>query len=382
MEQYNTNPNQGISNTNPKPISTSNTPNQASTSSSNSSITSNSAISTSATKLETNTISDTNLYSCSITCCIRRKPGLVGIPGQDPAERVYKIGASLDPRTRGNLKGISGDLELKFMPEVIGVSPNDPTFRRSVEEYWASIGRPVPPDESYLKAHEQGIKFEIRFNVVGAARKERMNRLERVKDKMELLDKFLLEKSDNGFSAQLQSDSVSDYLLLNYALKYSKVANSYEDINKSPKIEFYIFEKAVSITNHLSLIDLRAKAMTLYKDLEGNSRKIDAVLLMFNEDLNKFETQVDKLLRIDELYNTAPIENMKTFVKFAEDKTWETKYLIKSAIADNKLRTLANSTAIYYEDILIGSTLEDAVLFLNTDLKGISIKENLNKTTK
>ena len=139
---------------------------------------------------------DSTKYLCTIQCAIRRRPGLVGLPGQDPAERVYKIGASLDNRTKGNLKGISGELELKFMPEIVGLSSNDPQFRRAVEEYWSSIGKPVPADEPYLKDYEKGIKINIAFHVVGEPRKERFNKLVTVEEKIEWLNKALVLKVD------------------------------------------------------------------------------------------------------------------------------------------------------------------------------------------
>lgn len=332
-------------------------------------------------------VADNKSYLCTVQCAIRRKPNLIGLPGQDPAERIYRIGASLDGRTKGNLKGISGELEIKFMPEVVGISANDPGFRRAIEEYWSSIGKAVPADEPFLRDHEKGIKLSLEFRVIGKAKKEQFDAILKVEEKMETLNKWLVttvgKETNNPLPvAVLDHDSISDYLLLNYCLKYSKVANSFEDIDKSPKIDFYIFEKAVSVKNQLSVIDLRQKAMSLYQDLDGNDRKIDAILLMFEEDLSNFDNQVDKLLRIDELYNAAPLDNMKKFVAYAQDEAWETKYLVKLAIKLNKLRNPVNTNAIYYGDVLIGTSLEDSVLFLNNDVKGKEIKTVLLKETQ
>ena len=331
------------------------------------------------TSVATPSKQDTNKYICTIQCAIRRRPGLVALPGQDPAERVYKIGASLDARTRGNLKGISGDLEAKFMPELVGVSINAPEFRKSVEVYWSSISRPVPADEPFLKDYEKGIPINIKFTVVGQARKERIDNTIKVEEKIELLNKYLLtstNKEDNTPLAILDFDSLSDYLLLSYALKYSRVANSYEDIDKSAKIEFYVFEKAVSVKNQLTMIELRAEAMSLYQVLQGNEKQIDAVLLLFDIDINQYDNITDKLLKVDELYNESPAK-MKTFVDYLKDEKWETKYLIAKAINLNKLRKPTNTTAIYYGDALLGTSVDEAVLFLLNDEKGKTIYTSL-----
>ena len=73
---------------------------------------------------------------------------------------------------------------------------------------------------------------------------------------------------------------------------------------------------------------------------------------------------------------------METLVTFAKDTEWETKYLINLSIKLNKLKNPTNTTAIYYNDIMLGITLEDAVLYLNNDVKGISIKDALTRETK
>jgi hypothetical protein len=325
---------------------------------------------------------DSSKHLCTIQCAIRRRPGLVALPGQDPAERVYKIGASLDNRTKGNLKGISGDLELKFMPEIVGLSANDPQFRRAVEEYWSSIGRPVPADEPFLKDHEKGIKINIQFHILGEARKQKFAKLLKVEEKIEQLNIWLVTKNaSDEYIATLDFDSVSDYLLLTYSLKYSKVANTFEDVDKSPKIEFYIFEKEVSVKNQLSAIELRKSALRAYQDLEENQKQVDAVLLLFEKNPNDFDNLIDKLLAIDELYNESPAK-MKIFVDYVGDSNWELKALVRKAITTNKLRTPVNSTAVYHGDTLLGVTLEEAVLFLKNEEKGKAIYANLLKETE
>lgn len=323
-------------------------------------------------------VDTTTKFLCTIQCAIRRKPGLVGLPGQDPAERVYKIGASLDNRTKGNLKGISGDLELKFMPEIVGLSANDAGFRRAVEEYWSSIGKAVPADEPFLKDYEKGIKIYISFHVVGEPRKERFNKLLTVEEKVEWLNKALVVKSGEEYAATLDFDSISDFLLLNYCLRYPKVANSFADVDKSPKIEFYIFEKEVAVQSQLSAIELRKNAIRAYQQLESNPKQIDAVLLLFDVNPKDYDNSIDKLLRIDELYNESP-SKMKQFVDYVADTNWEIKANIRKGITTNKLRTPANSTAIYHGEVLLGTSLEEAVLFLSNEEKGKTIYANLLK---
>lgn len=319
------------------------------------------------------------VHRCSIECSIRLKPNLVGVPGQDPAERSYKIGASLDRRSQGNLKGITGELEALFMPEIVAYGANAPEFRRAVDEYWSNISKVIPPDEPFLKDHKKGVPLTIRFTLSGDARKERFDKTIRAEDKVNLLNAWLVEKTESGKAvATLEVESTADYLLLNYCLKYPAVANNFADVDKSPRIYFYIYEKAVAVVSQQSDIELRRKAMTAYTALEDNENKINAVLLHFGENLSEFDTVTDKLLRIDEIYNSSK-SKLAEFVKVAEDKNWEVKSLIRAAINKNKLKQPANSTLIYYNDTLLGTDMDEAVLFLNTSEKGKEIKSNISK---
>lgn len=315
---------------------------------------------------------------CKILCSIRRIPETGNSRGEDFSEKIWKIGASLDRKTKGNLKGVSGDLELLFMPEMIGLSHNDPKFREGVQEYWSNIGRVVPADENYLKEHERGIPLEIVFTLIGTARKEKFNALIGIESKLNFLNECLLIETDGRPVAKLDYESTSDYLLLNYCLKYSKVAKSIEYIYHSAKIEFYIYEKSKAISNQLSLIDLRHSAMDCYKQLENDSTKTNGVLLIFNKNPHEYDSELDKLLEIDSLYNRSK-SDMETFVKYIQNKNWKMIYIINEAVKQNKLRNPNNSTVYYYNDIVIGSSLDDACAYLLSDDKGKIILNNLKQ---
>ena len=322
-------------------------------------------------------------YVTSITCSIRRKPNTVGLPGQDPNERRYRIGASLDIRSNGNKKGVTDKLELLFMPSILGVSHNDPTFRRVVDEYWSGISRFIPADESFLKEHEKGEVLKITFDIVGQTRKEKIAGLSNIEQKVEYLNTLLVTNvvgTDKPL-ATLREECISDFLLLNYCLKYNKVANRAEDMDNSPKIDFYLFEKSVAIKNQLSFIDLRSKSMKLFESLSDDTRKIQAILLMFNDSPDNYETSEDMLLAIDSHYNASQ-QSMKNFVAFAEDSLWEIKYIINKALKSNKLKNPKGTSAIYYNDILVGMSLDEASAYLLNNEKGKIIKDSLERETK
>lgn len=325
---------------------------------------------------------DFSKYLITVEVAIRRKPGMVGLPGADPAERMYRIGSSLDVRARGALKGISGELESIIMPSIVNISHNAPEFKKSVDEYWSFFGLPVPADEEVLPKHKMGIPIKIQVHVVGAVLKNRIERETSTEKKMEYINEALvtpISATTSNKRATLLDDSISDFLLLNYCLKYSRVANSFVDIEASPKIEFYIYEKANAIKAQDTLVKNRSLAMKLYESLTNDEKKIDSVLLAFKENPTSYEDALEKLLKIDELYNKSN-ETVTFFIGVASDKNWETKYLIHLAVSKGKLNNPTNSSVYYYNQVLIGRTIDEAVMELNSNREEmINIKNTLLK---
>lgn len=329
----------------------------------------------------TTLVKDNKYYKVVINCTIRRKSNTVGLPGQDPAERIYRIGSSLDSRAKGNLKGISGELEQKYMPEIVALSHNDPNYRTAIDEYWASISATIPPDEPFLADHLKGLPIKLEFKVLGTARKEKIENYTSVEEKLKVINEYLLATTDiNGKEvdcAILDYENISDYLLLSYCLKYSRVANRVEDIDKSAKIWFYIFEKSIAVKDQLSFVEMAQKAMQLYTIVSTDENKLNRLLLGFNKVPKTYDNITDKALEIFTLYN-ANKESLKLFVELAEDKDWETKYLIASAVSEQKIKKHKNSTALYYGDTLIGMDERDAVTMLDSE-EGNPIKLALLK---
>ena len=79
------------------------------------------------------------------------------------------------------------------------------------------------------------------------------------------------------------------------------------------------------------------------------------------------------------MYKEPISKSLKTFVDLAGDSRWQIKGLIKQAILAGKFRTIANSEAVYYGDLLIGSTLASACEYLLLDAQGVLLRENIKR---
>lgn len=285
-------------------------------------------------------------YRSTIELSIRRKD-IQGLPGDDPTLHNIKIGSSL--KGNGPLRGLDYDEETEYLPDIIGISPNDTEWRRTVKDYWNNISVSIPADGTTIgKLQGKVLAFIIAFKTEG----EKQN-FEKV---LSLDEKAKIAK--NG----LVLDGVDDYILWRYCLVYGKVANRYEDIRKSPKILFYLYSKETETRVEHNAFKLRVKAGNLFTEILMKDSIIDAVLLMFEQTLTHFESRADKHLALEVLIKSKPA----VFIKFMEDGNLETKAIIKKAVDAHIIHQPSNTDSYYYgegNEVCLGTTLMDAVIY-------------------
>lgn len=317
-------------------------------------------------------------FAFNLQCSIRRKPGLVGLPGTDPNDRIYKVGASFDQTTKKNLKGVEGKLEEMFMPSIIGLGYTDTTFQTQVDDYWGNLSVFIPADDTFLKNEEKGKVLKMSFEIKGEALKNKVEATADIEDKV-----FMLKAGIEKGTITISHKSISDFIFLCYCLRYSRVAKTVTLLEKSPKILFYIFNKNSAVQSKLSSIELRNKAIASFNAIKDNEHKVNQVLMMFNHLPDSFDSLNDKIIVLDEEYNKST-DNMKRFVDYEQDSNLSVKYLITYAVKKGKLNNPSNTEAYYYNQVLIGRTLDEAVLFLtdtgNTDAR--LIKDTLERELK
>lgn len=293
-----------------------------------------------------------------IKCSIRRKPNLPkGIPGESPLSRTYKLSASIAKGGRGPLKGITGDLERIVMPSIVNVNPNEPDFYNKINHYWNEIGVVIPSDEEAV-GKDKGKVIEIR-GVLSFGAKKQLEAKESIEEKIEVLKEALLRKE-----AIIFEEHLPDFLLLSFALLRSSVANKYEDVYKSTSILFYISDSDSTIKQKLSFIEKVGNASKLFNTVAEDDIKVKSILTLLKIDMADLDTPEERIIALHQNYTTPA--NVDKFLAYVEDRDLLIKYLISTAIINQNLREQPNTGNIYYNDILIGKGLDQAVAYLKS----------------
>lgn len=289
-------------------------------------------------------------YKSIVELSIRRKDEK-GLPGDDVTLHNRKVGSSLNGN--GPLRGLEYEEEVKYLPEIIGVSPNDNEWRKMVSDYWNNISVPIPADGvTANKLQGKVLRFVVGF------------KSEADKDAFEKV--LSLEEKGEASKKGEVLEGLHDYILFRYCLVYGKVANRYEDVGKSPKILFYLYSTENETKVEHAKFKLRMKANELFTKMLMDFTLIDSILLMLDQDLSAYETPQDKHLALEALVKTRTLD----FIKYAEDENLQIKSSIRKAVDKGIIKNPANTESFYYgenSEILLGHSLMDAVLYWKAD---------------
>jgi hypothetical protein len=262
----------------------------------------------------------------------QQKPILpeTGFPASGAGDYFYRIGSAYARRGTDVPLGraLSDDIktsvltyqeEKKWMPGVIGVSYDSPNFYDRVNDYWRNLSVPIPIE---------GKKLDI----------------------------SVTHKSESEF----EPVNVTDFLLWRYCLLYGLVANSYKDIDKSRRIQYYLYSEGEA---RQELITKRKLTDQVYRTrfaITDNSIKKAILIVMGQSVEGKANEDLDLALA------SAADSNPEGFLSVAKDKDVTIKAYIKDCINKGLLKSPDNTTLIIdpAENITLGNTLGEAVAFI------------------
>ena len=291
-----------------------------------------------------------------------RAVGKPGLPGDDITLYNNKIGSSL--KGDGPLRGLNFDDEAKYLPQIVSVSPKDVSWRSATNAYWNNISVPIPADGTSVGDTE--LEGKVLIFVVEFTKKEDKEIFDNTFDFEKKAS--ILEELESKSLVPMVISGVSSYILFRYSLVYGRVSNTVKDIRKSPKIDFYLYSKQVETKNAYASLMQRAKAVDIFVSLlsPDKEKMVDALLLMFNENLAAFKDLESKHLILESKANQKPSE----FIKFATDSNLAFKGLITKAVTMKIIHNPSNTDSYYYGDNneqLLGHSLNDAVLFFKSE---------------
>jgi len=228
------------------------------------------------------------------------------------------------------------DEEARYMPELIGVSPQHVEWDNILNVYWHNF---------YLNVPISGVKLNI---------------------------SIIYNSADDTKGTPVNT---RDFVIWRYALKHSWVANSVEDVNASHKIKFYLWSQGEDTKVSKARLALRDQAMLKRMEVSREVFATQNVLLVLGLPV---PTKADDLMiAIADIADREPAR----FLQVATDKALTDKAFVERLIRTGICTRPINSTVIMYDGVAIGNNTAEAVLWLNNAAQ-IQTKEVLRSQLK
>jgi|VirMetMinimDraft_7_1064189.scaffolds.fasta_scaffold01155_4 hypothetical protein len=216
-------------------------------------------------------------------------------------------------------RALTREEEKAWFPIILGIAPTHQDWDKYLNNYWHDISVPVPLEG-----------LELNCNLV------------------------IEHEGHVGTPA-----NAVHYILYKYCLIYGDVANTVEDVNKSPKIRFYLWTKEEDVKLKLTKQQLTDAAFIARLKLDKTPQRAESIIIMFNKELPLNDG--DKKLMLAELQDSEPAK----FLEFANDENLQDKAFIQRCINAALLRRPLNSQMIMYKDEVIGNSFSEAIGWLN-----------------
>lgn len=253
--------------------------------------------------------------------CVRRKK-IDRLPGDD-AVYTAKIGSSLRHGVQN--RGLDAEEERKYLPTLIGSDPLKSDWAVATENYWKNISVNVPDTE-------MGLQLEVGFMF----------------PTQEDADQY-----KNGVPI-----NIPDYVLHRYCLVYRKVANSIEDVDKSPQIVFYLHDINKDLKQKVDVTKQKQKAYAEYLKIVDDEDTVNLVLLVL--EVNKLGIKMekdDKMIALQSIIEDRPFD----FLKVVLDEDLKIKAFIKRCLSKKLLTNIPNTSIYSKGDDVIANSLEQLI---------------------
>lgn len=289
-----------------------------------------------------------------------------------------------------NRNGITNMLrnteELKaLMPIILGTTASlghDPNWNASVSNYWNSLSHRIPfPSETW----EVGMYFDIDDN--DPIRKEFISKLpENVRKTDEALADWVMGVNNNGvlnvpveyryrYGTPIE---VAQFLLWQYSLNYSAVANDKSLVEKSTNIQFYLIDELELKKEKESLHRIKTEATKLYLETISNPTTVVDILFVLKRDI-PFDTPEDEVKMVrEQLLEKISLDNPTEFIATAKSTNLKTLAKIERYIKEGILRRLDNTPIVVdgsNPEIVIGNSVEEQLAYFSSAINKDVVSE-------
>lgn len=261
--------------------------------------------------------------------------------------------------SRDTIRGLSYAQERVYLPTLLGVQANDPTFPIKSRDFWADFTVTPTPE---------GIRLNIATTVSTTM-------VKRMKGGMEIEEEESIEIPVNW----------DDYVTYQFVMKSSRVAKTKEERINLDMYDFYLIDLSEENAKQVSDFELTDEADTLYVRLTLESKwaenedKINWIIELLRD--KKTSSTIESMQKIDKkmLLSKIKSETPKSFINACKSENLEFDALISKCISNRVL--LKEGNDYFNKDENIGTDRTVVSWFKNptNSAKVMAIKSRLQE---
>lgn len=266
---------------------------------------------------------------------IKRNFNMLALAQTDPEVKAWygqayrAVGPYYEHKAPGS--GLSFEEQKLLLPLILGIESDDKDFRKAVTTFYHEFSTKVP---------QEGLKLQIS------------------------LENDALPLSDTN-----RPLNVRDYLSYRHLLNHPDVAADAASAERIYNKKFYIQDPEGIAKEAIKINELEDKATVLYMKFKDDVVKMDQILTMLGINI-KTMTQEDKVLKFKDMAKTdgrynefEQKEAFDRFIKTAEDKDLEYRYLVQEMIGAQYLVRVGNAIHFKESGEVIGQDMSQAVMY-------------------
>lgn len=281
-----------------------------------------------------------------------------------------------------------------ILPIIVGNNKQNSDWEREKQNYLSSIQLSIPSSGYPLDLNST---FDLENNNLQPFIKEYIKEYskdlytksdekdskEKVLKSEKEIAKHILDNSKVriiDYHKYFKFDNARDYLYWVICTLSNQVANTTEDVDKSPNIRFFLYDEKVVRQRYSDRIDMEMEATDKLKSIKTDTTLLKNIALYKNIlTMDELEEVDDKQLYID-LYNFAK-NSPEEFIEVVNDKDVKLKSDIKKYIEIGILYIDGSNEIVDADNhsIVLGSTIEEAVKYLKLPTNSGELTKFANK---
>lgn len=261
-----------------------------------------------------------------------------------------------------------------LMPSLVGIDPSNTqgNWTKEVADWWHSLSVEVP---------DVGLKLDTSLNFdmqdahpIRSKYVSQYVEKHKIKSSEEFAEYAMGTKGENRiiedemyrYAAPVK---VYDYLLWSYSKGYRPVANSLETINKSPNIQFFMYDEEEKKVAKRKVSKTMTDAIKVYAEQINNTEKLRSVLMVITPNKTREYIKMGKE-DVEMEAQQMLMRNPETFMNTLSDKALEERAKIERYVAVGVLKR-SPDTKIIVDGIeitkVLGYTNDEAVVAFRAD---------------